>query len=101
MSRGVNYEYECIVCEVFEDRQVPYLVRDEQFCTTCENPLVRQFPTPGVTRASYVDGTRRKGWAEMREASKLNREAAGSMSTDTKREIAREIRNKLRVDITK
>lgn len=96
-----NYDYECIICLVLEERQVIYEDRDEQFCMKCENPLKRHFPAPMVTRASYPDGHKRKGWAEMREASKLNQEAIVSKSDSHKKQIATEIRDKLKVNISK
>jgi len=44
---------------------------------------------PGLMQAAYPDGTRR--FSDMREAAKLQREAAHS-STERKKEIAAEIR---------
>lgn len=94
-----TYDFVCSVCSEPEIIQAPYEARDMQLCTICGSPTVRQLSAPHSTKASYVDGVRRKGWADMREASALNKEAAGSSSNETKAAISKEIRNKLKVDI--
>lgn len=101
MARGIMYLFHCPACEVYEDRQVPYEERDNQNCITCQGHLERRITAPNSPRASYVDGQRAKSgtWKDMREASKLNVDAAGA-SPNNKKEIAREIR-RLRVDIRK
>lgn len=98
---GINYNFSCIPCELTEERQVPYVERDQQICHTCGESMTRHFPAPMVTQASYPDGMKRKGWAEMREASKLNKEAIVSKDPGHRKAIEKEIRNGLKVSITK
>jgi hypothetical protein len=54
---------------------------------------------PNFTKASYVDGHKRAGWQDMKEAAKLNKQVATARG-DTKKEIKAEIR-KMRVRMTK
>lgn len=58
-------------------------------CPSCGTGVVRAFEVGHHTRASYVDGNGR--FKEAKEASKLNREMAGSKQ-ENKKEIAKEIR---------
>jgi hypothetical protein len=43
------------------------------------------------TRASYPDGHKRKGWDSLKEAQKLEKQAAVEKNRDTKRAIKAEI----------
>lgn len=91
------YDFLCPECETGEERNVPYAEREDQQCHTCGKVLLRMFPAPMVLSASFPDGHKRKGWSEMREASKLNKESANSPH-DRRKEIEKEIK-KLGVDI--
>lgn len=95
-----NYDYVCGNCEHREELIVPYSERlsREIPCEICGHRLEWQFPAPTVMRASYVDGTKRKGWEDMRQANKLVKEAAVS-KPETAREIRKEIaKRKVKVE---
>lgn len=96
-----NYDYHCITCEEDLIVNVPYAERDRSPCPTCDCLLERQMSMPAVMKASYPDGVKRKGWAELREASKLNKEAIGSKDSGHRKAIEKEIRDGLKVRITK
>lgn len=94
-----NYDFECFHCQSTTILNVPYDKRDElYYCADCGFHLLRKFPAPMVARASYPDGTTNR-FKELKEASKLNKEAAVAKDT-TKKEIQKEIR-KMKVDIQK
>lgn len=66
--------------------------RSPRKCPICEEEaFYRQLKMPSNTKASFVDGTKRKGWSDIKEAAKLKREAAVSRG-DKRKEIAAEIR---------
>lgn len=94
-----NYDYYCEPCH--EDRilQVKYEQRDMVDCPVCCEPMKRQVSMPMNLRASYPDGMRRKGWQDLKEASKLNVDAAGARAKE-KAEIKKEIR-KIGVEVEK
>lgn len=54
------------------------LMRNEEpmpTCPSCESAFVlKKFPAPKVLNAAFLDGTKRSGFAEMKEASKLKAE---------------------------
>lgn len=54
--------------------------RDEQGgtwgCPECGGAMSKTFSAPNITRASYVDGTKRKGFSEHKEIAKLESAAA-------------------------
>ena len=51
-------------------------------------------------KEAYIDGTRRKGFSEIREANKLQRELRGRGSETDKKMIRSELK-KLKVETTK
>lgn len=94
-----NYDFDCIACQTVVILNVSYETRDDNhMCPDCCNILIRRFPAPMVTRASYPDGTTNR-FKDFKEASKLNKEAAAAKS-DTKKEIQKELR-KMKIDIQK
>lgn len=90
---GINYLYHCATCDVNEERQVPYKERDEADCEHCNCRMTRLITAPHSTRASYVDGQRGKSaeWKDLKEASKLNKAAAGEGDKSRRKEIQKEI----------
>jgi len=80
-------------------------VTDKEIVVECELSQIEEFldyvpdpenwfrlmQLPNVTRASFVDGTKRSGFAEMREALKLERESY-KLKPSERTEIKREIR---------
>lgn len=51
----------------------------------------RVYEMPMQMKASYPDGLKRKGWTELKEAAKLEKERAVARTDAQKNEIAREI----------
>lgn len=96
-----TYTYVCTNCAHVTDAR--FSLKEERpeiiKCEACyQESAAYTLSAPMVTRASYLDGTNR--FRDMKEASKLNVEAAKSSSQDTKKEISKEIR-KMGVTLTK
>lgn len=86
-----------ILCPDCEIRWDDLVKRDEvtnkfpcPFCMGIE--AERTISIPNVTRASYRDGVQRRGWDEVKHASKLNKSLGGTVSESEKKEIRKEIR---------
>lgn len=96
-----RYQFHCENCEQDMDLDFPIGTRpDETQCPECTGLAKYVFIAPAIMTHSYLDGTRRKGWQDMREASKLNKLAANLDPNSTERKaIEKEVTNKLRVDI--
>lgn len=60
-------------------------------CSDSKPTWTRIYEAPMVMKASYPDGMKRKGWAELKESAKLEKLAATS-KRETKAEIKNEIR---------
>lgn len=59
-------------------------------CRECGNQAQYQLAAPMVLKASYLDGQRSKQWKDLKEASKLNKLAAGTDNQAEKKEIQKE-----------
>lgn len=70
---------------------------DTTECESCGQPAEYKISAPNITRASFVDGTKRAGFSEGREALKIQREAK---SHADRKEIAAEIK-KMGVKVSK
>lgn len=87
-----TYTYSCQFCGIRSYEQHKFEDRPERIaCHECQGVATYIIDTPGLTKASYIDGTKRKGWSEFREANSLVKEAAVS-----KRGTANEIRKEIR-----
>lgn len=89
-----TYDYTCRKpeCETSWEAVVRYEDRDIMSCPTCGSlDIQRHFPSPMVLKASFPDGHKRKGWADFREAAKLNK-AKANARPEHKGEYAAEIR---------
>lgn len=90
-----SYDYKCKSCEYTFVDIVSYDDRDNiQECPDCGAVNAFRFygKMPGVTRASYVDGTKRKGFDTLKEVNKLEIEKADlppEKRTDINKEIKR------------
>lgn len=95
----MQYKWKCTACELAVDITRPIaecsVPPGEEFACLCPPWQIPQwqrvYEAPALMQASYPDGHRRKGWAELREAAKLEKLAAVSKG-DTKSEIKNEIR---------
>lgn len=87
-----TYNYRCDNCDVVHIESFPIANRpDSVGCPLCGESAHYEIAAVAFTKASYVDGHKRKGWADFKEANKLVREAAVSKK-DTAREIRKEIK---------
>lgn len=99
-----SIDINCLNCGYKWDDLVPRDVAAEPgsrfFCPECEEPAgERAISSPNSTKASFVDGHRRKGWDKLKEAASLNKQRAVARE-DTKKELTKEIR-KLGVGVEK
>lgn len=86
-----SYTFYCEDCNTVTDATYVYTERPETIpCTACEGTAKYQISAPMVLRASYRDGVKRAGWKDLREASKLNKEAAVAKDGNRK-QIEKEI----------
>ena len=51
-----NYDYECPICDIKEERSVDSTDRDEQFCDTCYHKLKRKFTFKGAVWSPTRNG---------------------------------------------
>jgi len=73
----ITIDIRCEECDLVTDILID---RDEQGgtwgCPDCGGPMSKTLSAPNFTRASYVDGTKRKGFSEHKEIARLESEAA-------------------------
>lgn len=98
------YEWQCLICDEINEISKPIAQCNEkpdscEFCEATDGEWKRIYSMPMQLKASYPDGHRRKGFAEVREAQKINREGIESGDRQKRTEIAKEIR-KMGVRIT-
>jgi len=84
-----NYDYRCVDCENISIHNVKYSERDlPQQCTNCGGPSNRFYgKMPGLTKASFVDGTKRDGWADLKATARLEEARARAASGSDDREL--------------
>ena len=87
-----NYSYLCGTCESITIHNAPYETRPTEVVCACGGEAKYTIDSPMVMRASYPDGTKRKGFAELREANKLTKEKYQTRNKETAAEITREIK---------
>lgn len=87
-----NYEYTCMDCgtTTIENHRIGN--RPETTKCACGSDAQYRISSPNIMTAALPDGTKRRGFAELKEASKLNSESTASKSRTTKQEITKEIR---------
>jgi predicted nucleic acid-binding Zn ribbon protein len=94
-----NYTFICDVCESATEEHFRFADRPDTIQCACGGTAQHTITPVGLmVKEAYLDGTRRKGWADMREASKLNKEMGKQKDDKGRKEIANQIR-KLGVDI--
>lgn len=91
-----NYDYKCTGCEITVVEYRSYEERDlGGQCDICHSPRARAFfSAPGQMNTALPDGTARKGFAQLKEAAKLEEQAFDSKPAERKM-ITEEV-NKLR-----
>ncbi len=94
-----NYDFLCQECGHTTVENYPHAERPAVVpCRACGSGNAQyRIAAANVMSVALPDGTKREGFAELREASKLNLESA-TAKPDRKKEIREEIK-KMRVDI--
>ena len=74
MPRWESIIYLCTNCEYEEEDIIESQHRDEPTtCPKCREAMFRKI-TANITRASYPDGVRRKGWDDVRDQRAIDKE---------------------------
>lgn len=89
-----TYTYRCEKCDQVTDGffRLTETRPDELPCIVCGESATYELASPLVMRNSHPDGVKRKGWADLKEASKLNRAVAGTDNLEEKAALKREIK---------
>lgn len=93
------YEIECEACNISYEKFLKNNQEVTDTCPTCGMPMQKRIGAPIVRDswdASFIDGTKREGFAEAREANKLKREMR-NMRPEQQMEAQREISKIIRV----
>ncbi len=91
-----SYPFECPHCQDTFDIVLSikdYDATDTWDCLSCEGEITKKnrlMTMPSVTRVSYVDGTKRPGFAENREMLKLKQDSY-NLKPEDRKEIKKEI----------
>lgn len=90
------YEFQCVNCLTVINEFRKYEDRDRTaVCFFCEHAMKRIFKSaPGQMNVALPDGTKRKGFQELKEAAKLETEAMDNRPEERNR-IMKEV-NKLK-----
>jgi hypothetical protein len=86
-----NYDYCCDTCDSITVEQYKIAEKPETITCACGGTAKFQIGAPMVMGTALPDGTKRKGWAQLREASKLNKSMAAA-KPENRREMAKEIK---------
>lgn len=88
-----TYTYLCAECESSTEEFFKYSERPETVTCACGGTASHTITPVGLmVKEAYLDGTKRKGWADVKEASKLNREMNVTRDAESRKQIAQEIR---------
>ena len=84
-----NYQWECPKCKDIVEYNVPSKDRDSFMlpCDHCGTDRTRLFGMPMVMKASYPDGTKRKGWSDMLATAKLEEAKANFDNKSEERQL--------------
>lgn len=88
-----TYSYRCRECESVTEDFYKFSDRPDTITCACGSVADHTITAVGLmTKEAYLDGTKRKGFGDLKEASKLNKLANVSSDRESKRQIANEIR---------
>jgi len=88
-----NYVYACNVCGSTTEEFFKYSERPDNITCACGGVANHTITAVGLmVKEAYLDGTKRKGWSEMKEASKLNKEIGKAKDDKEKKQIANQIK---------
>lgn len=87
------YEFQCVDCESINVEQFPMADRPEHISCMCGGKANRIISMPNLMiKEAYLDGTKRKGFSELKEANRLHRERDNVRDSSEKKKMADEIR---------
>lgn len=88
------YEYQCDDCDLISTEFRSYEERDlGGQCDLCHNPLKRVFNSaPAQLNIALPDGTKRRGFSDLKEAAKLEADAMDSRPAERKKITAEVIK---------
>ncbi len=93
------YDFRCQGCSFNYELVVKYEDRDkEQYCEFCGETKGKRYysKVPMVTKASYPDGYKRKGWTDVVTDAKLRETLSTTRSEDDKAIIHKEITERIK-----
>lgn len=96
----MNYSYKCQTCDSITVDNYKMAERPEHIECACGGIAKFIITAVGIMTHSYADGVKRRGFQDLKEASKLNMAAAGTDDLKKKAEIRAEI-SKLNVKLEK
>lgn len=94
------YTWKCTQCDFHQevtrpmsehDRRPDAEYEEEGSCGCGANRWVRVYTPPAIMSAAYPDGYKRKGFTELKEAAKLEKERAVARTDSQRNEITKEI----------
>lgn len=87
-----NFLYLCEVCESESFHNFRFEDRPKEVECSCGGRAEYRISMPNVVgKASFLDGHKRKGWSELRDAAALNKEKAVAKG-DSRKSLEKEIR---------
>lgn len=88
-----TYEFQCTVCDSVNVEQFRMAERPDHIECMCGGRANYLISMPNlIVKEAMLDGTRRKGFAELKEANKLNRVRDNVRDTTERKKIAEEIK---------
>jgi hypothetical protein len=99
----MEYLWECTKCEEYQrvdrpikDREIP-----PERCPNCKKPnFERRYEMPGTTKASFLDGTKRKGFQDLKEIARLEVKKGAANSEAERKEASKAIADLKRIKPT-
>lgn len=89
-----TYEYLCDDCSCVTEAQYKHEERPKTiYCKYCGEPAYYMMSAPMIMRASFPDGTKRPGFAELKEAAKIEQKAAVERNPETVKQMKKEADN--------
>lgn len=88
-----TYTYTCAICESATEEFYKYAERPETIKCLCGGTASHTITATGlVMKEAFLDGTKRKGWEDLKEASRLNKEIGKQNNEEDKKKIASQIK---------
>ena len=89
-----TYTYRCEQCDHVTDGfyRLSETRPDQVPCESCGEQAQYTLAAPLVMRASYPDGTKRKGFGDLKEASKINKMIAQTDDPEARKVLKKELK---------